>query len=327
MSTRWTQSDTSPRRGYTIAMSDPLQTSLAGLNLANPVVLAAGTCGYVDEMSDVLDLSKVGAVVTKSITAESREGNLPWRILDAPGGMLNAIGLANVGLEAFMTDKMPRATKCPTTVIGSIAGHSTDDYVQVAETFDTADDLPAVELNVSCPNTADGLQFGESPSSLLALLKDVRPVLTKTKMIVKLSPNAPSIVDMAEAAVEGGADVISMINTFTALSIDVETRKPRIANGTAGFSGPAIHPIAVRMIHDVYRSVARDANVPILGYGGVYRWQDAAEMILAGATAVGMGTALFVDPRSPLRVIKGLRKWTERQRADNVADLVGCVKL
>lgn len=308
-------------------MSDPLQTSLAGLSLANPVVLAAGTCGYVDEMGDVLDLSRIGAVVTKSITAEPRDGNLPWRILDAPGGMLNAIGLANVGLRAFMTDKMPRARKCPTTVIGSIAGHSVDDYAQVAETFDTADDLPAVELNVSCPNTSDGLQFGESEAALLELLREVRPVLTKTKMIVKLSPNAPSIVKMAEAAVEGGADVISMINTFTALSIDVDTRKPRIANGTAGFSGPAIHPIAVRMIHDVYRSVARNANIPILGYGGVYRWQDAAEMILAGASAVGMGTALFVDPRSPLRVIKGLRRWAARQRAKNVADLVGCVEM
>ncbi len=304
-----------------------LTTDLCGISLHNPVVLAAGTCGYVDEMADVLDLSRIGAVVTKSITAEPREGNKPWRILDSPAGMLNAIGLANMGIDAFVREQLPRAASCPATVIGSVAGNGIDDYVKVASAFDASPHIPAIELNVSCPNTADGLIFGEDPDSLRALLAEVRPAITQSKLIVKLSPNAPSIVKMAEAAVESGADALTLINTFTALSIDVHTRKPRIANGTAGYSGPGIHPIAVRMVRDVYQTVARKAGKPIIGLGGVMRWEDAAEFILAGATAVGMGTALFVDPRLPLKVVAGLAQWVARQGCRSVSELIGRVEM
>ncbi|MCC6907696.1 MAG: dihydroorotate dehydrogenase [Phycisphaerales bacterium] len=304
-----------------------LATNLGGVLLRNPVVLAAGTCGYVDEMADVIDLSRIGAVTTKSITAEPREGNRPWRILDAPAGMLNAIGLANMGLEAFVRDQLPRAASCPATVIGSVAGNSIADYVSIASAFDASPHIPAIELNVSCPNTADGLVFGEDPQSLRNLLAEVRPAVTRSKLIVKLSPNAPSIVKMAQAAIDGGAEALTLINTFTALAIDVHTRKPRIANGTAGYSGPAIHPIAVRMVRDVYRSAARPAGVPIIGLGGVMRWEDAAEFILAGATAVGMGTALFVDPKLPLRVVAGLGRWVSSQGCASVSELIGQVEM
>jgi len=295
--------------------------TLAGVSLRNPVVLAAGTCGYADEMADVLDLSKVGAVITKSITPEAREGNAPWRIVGTDRGMLNAIGLANVGLETFLREKTPKAAGVSTVVIASAAGHSVEDYVKVAGALDGT--FPAIELNVSCPNTKDGLVFGEDPNELAGLLAEVRPAVRRSKLIVKLSPNAPSIVRMAEAAVAGGADCLSLINTFTAMAIDVETRRPVIANGTAGLSGPGTHPIAVRMTWDVYRRVARDAGVPVLAYGGVMKWQDAAELIFAGATAVGIGTALFVDPSLAVKVALGLDGWRVRQGARSFAELTG----
>lgn len=278
-------------------------------------------------MADVLDLSRIGAIVTKSITAEKRDGNRPARILDAPAGMLNAIGLANKGLEAFLRDEVPRAAASPAVIIGSVAGNSIADYVRIASAFDASPHLPAIELNVSCPNTADGLIFGDDPASLRSLLAEVRPAVTRSTLIVKLGPNASSIVKLASAAVEGGADALTLINTFTALAIDVHTRRPRLSNGTAGYSGPGIHPIAVRMVHDVYRNVAREAGVPLIGLGGVMRWEDAAEFILAGATAVGMGTALFVDPRLPLKVVHGLERWVDKQGCRNISELTGCVMM
>jgi dihydroorotate dehydrogenase (NAD+) catalytic subunit len=211
-------------------------------------------------------------------------------------------------------------------VIGSIAGHSIDDYVAVATAFDAAEHLPIVELNVSCPNTADGLQFGEHPRKLEELLRVVRPVLKRTKMFVKLSPNVGDVVAMARAAIDSGADGLTLINTVTAMAIDVETRRPRLSRGSGGLSGPAIHPIAVRMVHDVYRAIARDAGVPIIGLGGVMTWEDAAELILAGASAVGVGTALFVDPRAPLAIVSGLSRWVQRQGCGSIAELVGKVE-
>jgi len=303
-----------------------LATTLCGVELANPLVAAAGTCGYVDELADALDLRDLGAVTTKSITAEEREGNAPWRIIDLPAGMMNAIGLANVGVDRFLAEKLPRARGLATRLVGSIAGHSVADYLKVAEAFDARSELPIVELNVSCPNTADGLQFGEHPAALEALVREVRPVLSRTKLLVKLSPNVADIVKMAEAAIRGGADGLTLINTVPAMAIDVERRRSRISRASGGLSGPAIHPIAVRLVHLTYRGVARDAGVPIVGLGGVFAWQDAAELILAGATAVGMGTALFVDPRSPRRVRDGLAGWVARQGAASVGELVGALE-
>ncbi|MHC4992869.1 MAG: dihydroorotate dehydrogenase [Planctomycetota bacterium] len=303
-----------------------LSVELAGIRLRGPLIAAAGTCGYVDELADVVDPGALGAIVTKSITREPREGNPPWRLIDVPRGMLNAVGLANVGVERFVAEKLPAAGGLDAVVIGSIAGHSIEDYVAVAERFEQADALPAVELNVSCPNTADGLQFGEHPGPLRELLSAVRPVLSSTRMLVKLSPNVGDIVAMAATAIDGGADALTLINTVSAMAIDVEQRRPRLSRGTGGLSGPAIHPIAVRMVHEVYRAVARDAGVPIVGLGGVMEWEDAAELVLAGASAVGMGTALFVDPRRPMIVERGLARWVRRQGSSSLRELVGALR-
>lgn len=304
-----------------------LSTSLAGVALRNPVIAAAGTCGYVDELADALDPGELGAIISKSITRLPREGNAPWRMVDVPAGMLNAIGLANVGLERFIAEKLSAADRLDTILIGSIAGNSVDDYVAIAAAFDRQPRLAMVELNVSCPNTADGLMFGEDPAALLGLLTEVRPVLGRAKMLVKLSPNVSDIVAMAGAAIEGGADGLSLINTITAMAIDVHSRKPRLSNVRGGLSGPAVHPIAVRMVHDVYRGAARGAGVPIVGLGGVMTWQDAAELILAGASAIAMGTSLFVDPRSPRKVVRGLERWVAAQGCRNISELVGAVDL
>ncbi len=303
-----------------------LSVNLAGVTLANPVVLAAGTCGYVNELADAFPLGRIGAVTTKSITLEPRDGNAPWRIIDSPAGMLNAIGLANVGLDRFIAEKLPAARALPTKLIGSVAGHSTDEYLAVATRFDGAPEIAAVELNVSCPNTSDGLQFGEHPQALRALLAELKPAVRSKPLIVKLSPNVGDIVAMARAAVDGGAQALVVANTFSAMAIDVETRGFRLSRGRGGLSGPGIHPIVVRMVHDVWRGVAKDAGVPIIGLGGVCNWRDAAEFILAGASAVGMGTALFIDPRAPLAVVDGLSAWVARQGCRSVAELVGAAK-
>lgn len=312
-----------PHRMSRATFRPELAVNLAGVALRTPLIAAAGTCGYIEELPGVLDPAELGAITTKSITPEAREGNPPWRMIDLPGAMLNAIGLANVGLDAFLKDKLPAAGRAGTVVIGSIAGHSIDDYVTVARAFDEAEHLPMVELNVSCPNTADGLQFGEHPGKLSELLAAVRPTLARTKMIVKLSPNVGDIVGMARAAIDAGADALTLINTVQAMAIDVETRRPRLSRGTGGLSGPAIHPIAVRMVRDVHTRLAREARIPIIGLGGVMRWQDAAELILAGASAVGVGTGLFIDPTLPRTINRDLSAWVRRQGCANVSELVG----
>lgn len=279
----------------------------------------------MDELADAFDLRWLGAVTTKSITPEERAGNDPWRIIDVPGGMMNAIGLANVGLGKFLAEKLPSAAGVPCPVFGSVAGHSVEDYVRVAAAFDANTAFPIIELNVSCPNTATGLQFGDDPSALKALLAEVRPVVKRAKLFVKVSPNA-DVVKLSGAAVEAGADGLTLVNTVTAMSIDVHTRRPRLSRGRGGLSGPAIHPIAVRMVHDVYRAVAKPAGVPIIGLGGVLRWEDAAEFILVGASAVGVGTALFVDPRTPVALAKGLAQWVHAQGASSITELVGAME-
>ena len=304
-----------------------LAVSLAGIAMRNPVVLAAGTCGYVREMEDAIALERIGAVTTKSITALARDGNPPARIIDCPTGMLNAIGLANAGLDRFMREKLPLANGLPCKLFGSVAGHSVDEYIAVASAFDGATSIAAVELNVSCPNTSDGLQFGEHPAALRALLAQVKPAVTLKPLFVKLSPNVGDITAMAAAAIEGGAQALIVANTFGAMAIDVESRAFRLSRGRGGLSGPGIHPIVVRMVHDVYRSVARDAKVPIIALGGVTNWRDAAEFVLAGATAVAMGTALFIDPRSPLAVVDGLAEWVRRQGCSSINELIGMATL
>lgn len=308
-------------------MQAPLETTLAGISLRNPVLLAAGTCGTLDEFSGVIDLSRIGGLVTKSITRQPREGNQTWRIIETRhGGMMNAIGLANPGIDAFEQNYLPRAAAMPCAVFGSVAGYSVEDYVAVAASFDEST-VAAIELNVSCPNVKAGCDFGSSPAALKEVVLEVRKVVKRAKLIVKLSPWPMGLPDLARAAIDSGADALTISNTMPAMAIDVESRKPRLANTTGGLSGPAIHPIAVKLIHDVYRQVARDAKVPIIGAGGVLRWEDAAEFILAGATAVQMGTALFVDPRSPLKVAKGLEAWVRKQGCASISELVGGVQV
>ncbi len=277
-----------------------------------------------------MDLSQVGAVVCKSITREPRIGNETWRVWPTKAGMLNAIGLANPGIDAFMTDIAPRLNDTPTKVFGSIAGTSIEDYAYVAGRMDTLAELPAIEINVSCPNVHGGTEFGADAGALRELVSAVRAELAHSKLIVKLSPIAvgqPSLSDIARAAIDAGADALTISNTVPAMQIDVRTRRPVLSNVTGGLSGPAVHPIAVKLVYDVYRNVAREAGVPIIGLGGVSAWDDAAEFILAGASAVGVGTALFADPRAPGRINRALSRWLNTHRVQSVKDLEGQVIL
>ncbi len=287
----------------------------------------SGTCGYAFEYADFMDLSQLGGFVTKSITREERPGNEPTRVVETRAGMLNAIGLANVGLRRFLTEKVPLLQKMPCPVIVNVAGHSYDDYVETVAAMNDLVCVAAVELNVSCPNVKDGLTFGTHPGRLKELVTEVKKVLPGKPLMVKLSPNVEDITQIARAAVEGGANILSMVNTFTAMAIDLHKRRPRLANVTGGLSGPAIKPIALHLVSRVYRNVAKHANVPIVGMGGVQYWQDAAEFILAGATAVAVGTALFVDPATPNKICTGLDDWLKKQGVDRLAELVGALEL
>jgi dihydroorotate dehydrogenase (NAD+) catalytic subunit len=304
-----------------------LSVDLAGLKLANPILTCSGTCGYAFEYADFLDLSRLGAFVTKSITREERPGNEPARIVETRAGMLNAIGLANVGLDRFLAEKVPQIRKMPCPVIVNVAGHSFDDYTETCAAMDGLDCVAAVELNVSCPNVKDGLTFGTHPGRLKELTHEVKKVLPHKPLIVKLSPNVEDVTLTARGAIEGGADVLSLINTFTAMSVDIYKRRPRLANVTGGLSGPAIKPIALHLVSRVYRTVARDAGVPIIGMGGVQTWQDAVEFILAGATAVAIGTALFIDPATPVKVCDGLVGYMQKMKIERITDLTGTLEM
>lgn len=312
--------------------SEPdLCVGLAGLQLANPMMTASGTCGYAYEYGEYVDLSKFGAFVTKSISPEPRKGNEAYRIVETRGGMLNAIGLANVGLEAFMAEKLPQLKDMRRTgprIIVNAVGHTIEEFATVAGTVAADADVDAVELNVSCPNVADGLVFGTNPPLLKELVTHVRKAMRREcKLIVKLSPNAGDICATARAAIEGGAEMLSMINTYNAMAIDIHKRKTRLANGSGGLSGPAIRPLAIYLVCKVYREVARDAGVPIIGMGGIQYWQDAVEFLLAGATGLGVGTALFIDPATPVTVMEGVREYLAKLGAKSVQDIIGTVQL
>jgi dihydroorotate dehydrogenase (NAD+) catalytic subunit len=304
-----------------------LSADLAGLRLGFPTLTCSGTCGYAFEYADFMDLSRLGAFVTKSITRHERPGNEPARVVETRAGMLNAIGLANVGLDRFLAEKVPQLQRMPCPVVVNVAGHSTGDYVETVAAMNGLGCVAAVELNVSCPNVKDGLTFGTRPALLRELVAEVKGVLPAKPLMVKLSPNVEDITATAAAAVEGGADVLSLVNTFTAMSIDVANRRPRLANVTGGLSGPAIKPIALHLVSRVYRNVTKHSRTPIVGMGGVQTWQDAAEFVLAGASAVAVGTALFVDPSTPNRIADGLSAWLDRQGVARLADLVGALEL
>jgi dihydroorotate dehydrogenase (NAD+) catalytic subunit len=300
---------------------------LAGLTLANPLMTCSGTSGYAFEYGHLMDLSRLGAFVTKSITRQERPGNEPTRIVETRAGMLNAIGLANVGLDRFLDEKVPQIRKMPCPVIVNVAGHSYDDYVKTCAAMNKLDCVAGVELNVSCPNVRDGLTFGTHPGRLKDLTRQVKNVLPGKPLIVKLSPNVDDIAVTARATIEGGADVLSMINTFTAMAIDINRKRPRLANVTGGLSGPAIKPIALHMVSRVYRTVAKSAGVPIIGMGGIQHWSDAIEFLLAGASGLGIGTALFVDASTPNRILDGIRQYMEKAGVTKLVELVGALEL
>src|SRR5687767_5281576 len=304
-----------------------LSVNLAGLKLANPVMTCSGTCGYAFEYADYTDLSKFGAFVTKSITREERPGNEPARIVEVRAGMLNAIGLANVGLDRFLVEKVPLLKKMPCPVIVNVAGHSFDDYTETCGAMNALDCVRAVELNVSCPNVKDGLTFGTHPGRLKELTREVKKVLPDKPLIVKLSPNVEDITATAKGAVEGGAEILSLVNTFTAMSVDIWKKRPRLTNVTGGLSGPAIKPIALHLVSRVYRNVAKSAGVPIIGMGGIQYWQDAIEFILAGSTGLGVGTALFFDPNAPVTIGEGMVQYLEKMKIDRISDLIGALEL
>ncbi len=304
-----------------------MHVKLGQTPLRNPIVLSAGTCGVMGEIGDAIDLTSVGAITTKSITKESRIGNEPIRISALSGGMINAIGLANEGIDSFIEHQAPKANSLPTTVIGSVAGDTIENYVAVASAMNDVEAIELVEINVSCPNTADGMEFGSCPERLTTLLQEIKPVLSTSGMLVKLSASAGDIRPHSEAAIACGADALTLINTIPGLAIDVETKQPKLSRGIGGFSGCDIHPIATRIVHEVYRDVAKDAGIPIIGTGGVMQWEDAAEFILAGASAVGIGTALFVNPAIASKIAKKLSTWVTRHGCSSVTELVGAMTI
>lgn len=304
-----------------------LVTDLAGLTLRTPLLTASGTCGYGPEYADVLDYTRLGAFTTKSVTAEERLGNEPQRLVEVRAGVLNAIGLANVGLKRFLSEKLPFIQTMPTTVLVNVAGHSLEEYVEIAAALDAHECIAGIELNVSCPNVSDGLMFGTDPELLRTVTQAVRDAMKRACLVVKLSPNVTDIATMARAAIDGGAQALSLINTYVGMSIDTQTWRPRLANVTGGLSGPAIKPLALYNVHQVYRSVARDAGIPLIGMGGIHTTEDAVEFLLAGASAVAVGTALFVDPGLPVKIADDLATYVTQRGLSNVSELTGRVEL
>ncbi|HSV93331.1 MAG TPA: dihydroorotate dehydrogenase [Desulfobacterales bacterium] len=299
--------------------SPNLGVTLAGLKLKNPVMTASGTFGYGREFAQLIDLNRLGAIVVKGLALTPVKGNPPPRIVETACGMLNAIGLENVGVDAFVADKLPFLRTIRTPVVANIYGTSVEEYAALAERLDGADGVAAVEVNISCPNVkAGGVAFGVDPAAAERVVRAVRE-RTRKPVIVKLSPNVTDITVIARSAEAAGADALSLINTITGMAIDVETRRPRLANVTGGLSGPAIKPVALRMVWQVARAV----RLPLIGIGGILRGEDAVEFLLAGATAVQVGTANFVNPAATLDIIAGIEAYLARHRIGDVAEIVG----
>jgi dihydroorotate dehydrogenase (NAD+) catalytic subunit len=301
-----------------------MKVQFAGIELNSPVIAASGTFGYGIEFEEIVSLERIGAFVTKGISLEPIQGHPAPRIIQTAAGMLNAIGLQNIGVAEFIETKLPPLRKYPSCkIIVNVFGYTVTEYKSVVERLNDAEGIAAYELNVSCPNVhAGGMAFGSDCGSLEYLVREVRTV-TKRPLIIKLSPNVTSIAQMARTCAQSGADAVSLVNTFLAMSIDVETRKPRLSNITGGLSGPAIKPIAVRMVYEAAKAV----RIPIIGLGGIITPEDAIEFMLAGATAVQVGTASYADPRATERLAKGLESWCRSHHVDRVATLTGALEL
>jgi dihydroorotate dehydrogenase (NAD+) catalytic subunit len=301
-----------------------MKVTLAGLELANPILAASGTFGYGIEFEEIVHLERIGALVTKGISMEPMAGHAAPRIIQTAAGMLNAIGLQNVGVEEFISRKLPPLRRYPRcNVIVNVFGYTVGEYIAVIERLNQATGISAYELNVSCPNVhAGGMAFGSDPGSLEYLVARAKAASARP-LIVKLSPNVTSIAHMARIAAEAGADVVSLTNTFLAMSIDAETRRPRLSNITGGLSGPAIKPIALRMVYETARAV----SIPIIGMGGITTPEDVVEYLLAGAAAVEVGTASYADPRAVERLARGLESWCRGHGVERVASLTGALEI
>jgi len=299
-----------------------LSIELAGINLRNPVIAASGTFGYGEEFERFADLRRIGGICVKGTSARAIEGNLPPRLFPTPSGMLNSIGLENVGVDAFIRDKMPFLRKAGCAVFVNVFGFNEDEYAEVIDKLNVCDGIAAYELNISCPNTKHGgMVFGQNPQMTRHLVSTLKRRSFRP-LFVKLSPNVTDIVELARAAEDGGADALTVANTFLAMSIDTDTFKPRINTITGGLSGPAIRPITLRMVYQCTREV----RIPVIGLGGIAKAEDAIEYFLAGASAVQIGTANFYDPRAPLHVLEGLQKFLEKRRLSSIRDIVGQMK-
>lgn len=303
--------------------SSRLSTALCGIPLKNPILAASGTFGYAHEFASIVDLNALGGIVVKGLSREEIAGNPEPRLWEAEAGMMNSVGLQNVGVRAFISDKLPSLSGLSTPIFANVFGYAIEDYVEVVRALEDAQGIAGYELNVSCPNTKKGgIAFAADTVLLGEVVSAVRSV-AKRPLIVKLSPNVTSIKPFAAAAEAAGADAISLVNTFIALAIDARTRRPRIGAGFGGLSGPAIKPIALRMVYEAAQTVA----IPVVGIGGIATGEDVAEYLIAGATAVEVGTATFWDPTSPLRIARELDRFCEREGILNVNELVSTLQM
>lgn len=297
-----------------------LGVNIAGVHFDNPIIAASGTIGFGREYSEFYPLSELGGISCKGTTLKERPGNPPPRIAETPCGMLNAVGLQNPGVEHFIKEELPWLKKQNTVIISNVAGSTQEDYCEIVEILSDTD-VDMIELNISCPNVKEGgVQFGTSVQSVGAITKAVRKYCKKP-LIIKLSPNVSDIASIAKAAEAEGADALSLINTLTGMRIDINTRKPIIKNVTGGMSGPAVFPVAVRMVWQVANAV----DIPIIGMGGVTTWKDAVEIMMAGADAIQVGTALFTDPYSPIKIKQGLNNYLDNKGMKSVTELTGTV--
>jgi len=306
-----------------MSRDDPrLATSLCGITLRNPVLAASGTFGYGVEFERLLDVHQLGGLVVKGLSREPMDGNPPPRLWETRAGMLNSVGLQNIGVRAFVRDKLPQLARWRTAVIANVFGYATDDYVEVVRVLESAEGLAAYELNVSCPNTRRGGIFFSSDPSLLAEVVTAVKRVARRPLIVKLSPNVAAIEPLARAAEESGADAISLVNTFVALAVDARTRRPRLGAGFGGLSGPAIKPIALRLVYQTAQAV----KIPVIGLGGIATGEDAAEFLVAGARAVQVGTVIFWDPASPVRVAQELGRFLRAEGIAQVSEIMGTLE-
>lgn len=300
-----------------------LRVKIGALELKNPVLTASGTFGYGREFSSLIDLDLLGGIVVKGISLKPREGNPPPRIVETPCGMLNAIGLANVGLESFLKEKLPWLQGLNTAVIVNIYGHTVEEYGAVAAGLNGVKGISAIEINISCPNVEQGgMAFGTDPDMSAKVTERVVKETDKP-VIVKLSPNVTDIRKIAVAAEDAGADALSLTNTLTGMAIDIEKRVPKLANISGGLSGPAIRPVSLFMVHQVVRAV----KIPVIGVGGIVDYRDALEFLIAGARAIQIGTANFVNPRASLDIVEGLKMFCQEKKIERIEDLIGTLKI